>query len=140
MANVYHDAFQILEESANSKPKNTTETKAAIADFRCLLNLAPQNPGNLAKVACGRVANLEPLAEQVTYMKGVLQVACKKLHKFVVDQVFVISPYQGGIHEHVANEEHPGEESAGCRVQPRSYRILNTLHTGGDDMETHYYH
>ena len=139
MANVYHDAFQILEQSANSKPKNT-ETKAAIADFRCLLNLAPQNPGNLANVACGRVANLEPLAEQVTYMKGVLQVAGKKLHKFVVDQVSVISPYQGGIHEHVANEKHPEKRVKVAGVQPRSYRILNTLHTGGDDMETHYYH
>lgn len=52
------------------------------------------------------MSNLEPLAEQVTYMKGVLQVACKKLHRFVADQVPVISPYQGDIHEHVATKEH----------------------------------
>ena len=69
-------------------------------------NAAPQNLGTIANVACGRLENLEPLAEQVTYMKGVLQVACKKLHRFVVDQVPVISPYQGGIQEHVAKEEH----------------------------------
>ena len=67
-----------------TKPKSA-EAKAAVIDFRCLQNLAPQNPKSLAVVKSGPVDRLIHLADYVSYMKGVLRAACLRLQQFVVD-------------------------------------------------------
>ena len=46
---LHHDLFEVLDMWTASKPKSA-EAKAAVIDFRCLQNLAPQNPKSLAVV------------------------------------------------------------------------------------------
>ena len=91
---LHHDLFEVLDMWTASKPKSA-EAKAAVIDFRCLQNLAPQNPKSLAVVNSGPVDRLIHLADYVSYMKGVLRAACLRLQQFVVDDEPIISPYRG---------------------------------------------
>ena len=93
---LHHDLFEVLDMWTASKPKSA-EAKAAVIDFRCLQNLAPQNPKSLAVVNSGPVDRLIHLADYVSYMKGVLRAACLRLQQFVVDDEPIISPYRGGV-------------------------------------------
>ena len=93
---LHHDFFEVLDMWTANKPKSA-EAKAAVIDFRCLQNLAPQNPKSLAVVKSGPVDRLIHLADYVSYMKGVLRAACLRLQQFVVDDEPIISPYRGGV-------------------------------------------
>lgn len=93
---LHHDLFEVLDMWTANKPKSA-EAKAAVIDFRCLQNLAPQNPKSLAVVNSGPVDGLIHLADHVSYMKGVLRAACLRLQQFVVDDEPIISPYRGGV-------------------------------------------